>query len=96
MHVGRTLLLHFQPAVLARGKPARKQSGYCTDVRTPLRHESNLFIAVFRAKLYAGYEVLQTPDRDRRRIRVPGPAGLLHLSHVAQWTAASAGEIARN
>lgn len=56
-------------------------------------HGSNLFNAIFRAKLCFS-EVLKGPDRDRRRDRISGPAGFLYLPDVAEQPASGAGEVA--
>ncbi len=43
-----------------------------------------MFAALFRAKLCLRHEVLEGPNRHCRRGWIPGPAGVLYLSHVAE------------
>ena len=59
------------------------------------RHGSNLFNAIFRAKLCFS-EVLKGPDRDCRRDGFSGPDGLLYLPDVVEQPAAGAGQVARS
>ena len=52
------------------------------------------FSARFFGLNFALGEVFKGPDRDRRRDRISGPLGLLHLPDVAEQPARSAGQVA--